>query len=204
MITGIYFVTDADAAETVAEQALAAARAGVRWIQLRDKHASDAAMIAIVRDLRRVLRPHGARLIVNDRIEVAIAARADGLHIGQGDGDPRAARARIGPQMILGLSIDAVGQTGSVPPETVDYLGVGPVRATASKPDHAAPIGFEGLKEAVGQSALPVVAIGGLAAGDVTAVRAAGAQGMAVVSAISRAPDMEGAARALVKTWRQT
>ncbi|WP_272009054.1 thiamine phosphate synthase [Roseovarius sp. ZX-A-9] len=204
MISGIYFVTDAAAEAPVTAQALAAARAGVRWVQLRDKHASDSAMIALARDLRRVLRPLGARLIVNDRIDVAIEARADGLHIGQSDGDPRAIRARIGPQMILGLSVDKTDQIDSIPADSVDYLGVGPVRATASKPDHAPPIGFGGLQQTATASTLPVVAIGGLIAADAAAVSAAGAHGMAVVSAISRAPDMEHAARTLVNEWSKT
>ncbi|QIE46097.1 thiamine phosphate synthase [Pseudohalocynthiibacter aestuariivivens] len=203
MMNGIYFVTDADATEPVHAQALAAARAGVRWIQLRDKTADNAAMIALARDLRRVLRPLGTRLIINDRIEVALAARADGLHIGQSDGDPQAARARIGPDMILGLSVEDASQLDSIPAGCVDYLGVGPIRATASKADHAAPIGFEGLRAAVAQTDLPVVAIGGLVADDAAAIRSAGACGMAVVSAISRAPSMADAAGTLVAAWRQ-
>ncbi|RKF16193.1 thiamine phosphate synthase [Roseovarius spongiae] len=202
MIGPLYFVTDAGAPAPVAEQALAVARAGVRIVQLRDKTASDAEMIETARALRGALAPLGTRLIVNDRVEVAIKAEADGLHIGQGDGDPRAIRDRIGHDMLLGLSIDALAQLDAVPPDCVDYLGVGPLRATASKPDHAAPIGLDGVARAVAQSDLPVFAIGGVTARDAPALKATGAVGMAVVSAISRAQDMEAAARALIDAWR--
>ncbi len=197
----VYVVTDAGAPRSVAEQALAAARGGARAVQLRDKTAPDAAFAALARDLMAALAPMGVTLIVNDRVEVARALGVPGLHIGQGDGDPAAVRARIGPGMMLGLSVEEAGQLGSLPPEVVDYIGAGPVRATASKPDHAPPIGMAGLAAIVAAAPCPVVAIGGVTAGDAVAVRAAGAVGMAVVSAVTRAADPEAATRALVAAW---
>jgi thiamine-phosphate pyrophosphorylase len=143
----------------------------------------------------------GVKLIVNDRVEVAIATGAHGLHIGQGDGDPLTIRRRIGPGMILGLSVETEALARSVP-RGIDYIGAGPVRATATKPDHATPIGFDGLARIVRTAALPTVAIGGIAHADAAAVKAAGAVGMAVVSAISRAPDPQAAMRALLDAWR--
>ena len=199
----VYVVTDTAAPWSVAEQALAAARGGARAVQLRDKTASDDDLAALARGLMAALAPMGVALIVNDRVEVARAVGADGLHIGQGDGDPAMVRARIGPGMMLGLSVEEAGQLGSLPPEVVDYIGAGPVRATASKPDHAPPIGVEGLARIVAAAPCPVVAIGGLKVGDGPAVRAAGAVGMAVVSAVTRAADPEGATRALVQDWRR-
>jgi thiamine-phosphate pyrophosphorylase len=201
MIGPVYFITDPDAGRPVTDQALAAARGGARLIQLRDKGADDDTMLRMARDVLALLRPLGVRLIVNDRVEVARRAGADGLHIGQGDGDPAAIRARIGPEMMLGLSVETKAQLESVPAQGVDYLGVGPVRATATKPDHASPLGFDGLARIIAATSLPCVAIGGLGAGDAPALRAAGAQGMAVVTAISRAPDMEAATRALIAEW---
>ncbi|WBU61710.1 thiamine phosphate synthase [Paracoccus albus] len=200
MIPPICFITDADAPRPIVEQAIAAARGGVGLIQLRHKTLPDAEFAEIARRLMAVLPEHGAMLAINDRIEVAQAVAAPALHIGQGDGDPARIRKRIGPDVLLGLSVEDAGQLAAVP-KGVDYLGVGPVRATASKPDHAPPIGLDGLARIVGQSKLPCIAIGRLVQGDIPDLKALGAAGIAVVSAISRAEDMEAAARGLVQAW---
>jgi thiamine-phosphate pyrophosphorylase len=197
----IYVITDPDAALPVTDQVRAAARGGAVWVQLRDKTAQDDDLAALVRLLLPEVVALGARLIVNDRVEVALAAGAHGLHIGQGDGDVAGIRQRIPPGMILGLSIETVAQTRLIPPG-VDYIGAGPVRATPTKPDHATPIGFHGLAQIVAATTLPSFAIGGLKPGDARAVRATGAIGMAVVSAVTRAPDPEAATRALLAEWR--
>jgi thiamine-phosphate pyrophosphorylase len=203
MIGPIYFVTDPEADLPVLDQALQAAEGGACTVQLRDKSATDAQMLLQIRTLQAAL-PHGTRLVVNDRVGVAIEAGLWGLHIGQADGDPREIRARIGPDMVLGLSVESIAHLDKLPRDCVDYLGVGPVRATASKPDHATPIGFDGLARIIAGAGLPCVAIGGLKPGDCAAVKAAGAHGMAVVSAIARAPAPREAARALLKEWRET
>ncbi len=197
----VYFVTDPDAPEPVPDQVRAAVAAGVGTVQLRDKRASDADMLALARELQRITRAAGASLVINDRVQVAIDAGADGLHVGQGDGDIAAIRARIGPRMALGLSVETLEQIGAVPPDTADYFGVGPLRATATKPDAAAPLGMDGLERIIAATPLPCVAIGGVKPGDAAAIRRAGAGGIAVVSAISRAPCMEAAARALIAEW---
>jgi thiamine-phosphate pyrophosphorylase len=202
MIGPVYVVTDSDAPMPVADQARAAAQGGAAAVQIRDKRAGDAEMAALVAALLPEMAALGVRLIVNDRVEVAIATGAHGLHIGQGDGDPLAIRRRIGPDMILGLSVETEALARGVP-GGVDYIGAGPVRATATKPDHATPIGFDGLARIVRAAALPTVAIGGIAHADAAAVKAAGAVGMAVVSAISRAPDPQAATRALLDAWRR-
>lgn len=196
----IYVITDPGAPLPVAEQARAAARGGAAWVQLRDKTAPDDDLVALVRMLLPEMAALGARLIVNDRVEVALAAGAHGLHIGQCDGDAGAIRQRMPPGMILGLSIETVAQARLIPPG-VDYIGAGPVRATQTKPDHATPIGFDGLARIVAATTLPTFAIGGLKPGDGSAVRATGAVGMAVVSAVTHAPDPEAAIRALLAEW---
>jgi thiamine-phosphate pyrophosphorylase len=201
MIGPLCVITDADAPLSAADQARAAASGGAWAVQLRDKRASDADLAALARALLPELTALGVSLIVNDRADVAVAARAHGLHIGQGDGDPQAARARIGPHAILGLSVETEAQAGHVP-ACVDYVGAGPVRATATKPDHAPPVGFDGLARIVARLRVPALAIGGLGGDDVVAVRAAGAVGMAVVGAVSRAPDPAAATRALLARWR--
>lgn len=201
MMGPVYVITDPEAALPVVEQARAAARGGAALIQIRDKRASDADLAAQVARLLPELHALGARLIVNDRAEVAIATRADGLHIGQGDGDAAALRRRLPPGMILGLSIETEEQALRIP-AGVDYIGAGPLRATATKPDHAAPVGLDGLARIIAAARLPAYAIGGIKPGDAAAIKAAGALGMAVVSAVTRAADPEAATAALVAEWR--
>ncbi|MGI3164665.1 thiamine phosphate synthase [Pseudooceanicola sp. 200-1SW] len=201
MIGPVYVVTDPGAPLSVPEQAMAAARGGAWAVQLRDKGASDAELVPLVASLIDRLRPLGVRLFVNDRVEVARATGAD-LHIGQGDGDPTRARARIAPEALLGLSIETLAQVGRLP-EGVDYIGAGPFRATPTKPDAAVPIGAGGLARIVAAAPVPTLAIGGLGLGDIATLKQAGASGMAVVSAVARAPDPEAATRALVDAWRR-
>ncbi|MGC9445871.1 thiamine phosphate synthase [Cereibacter johrii] len=200
MNLSLYFVTP-DGAEDLEQLVAAAVRGGATLVQLRDKHRSDAELIPLARRLVAALEARGVPLIVNDRIEVVLASGAAGLHVGQGDLGVAEARRRIGPDRLLGLSVEAPEHLEALPLGIVDYVGAGPVRATASKPDHAPPIGFEGLARLVAAAPVPAVAIGGLGAGDARAVKAAGAAGMAIVSAIGAAADPEAAARALALEW---
>ena len=194
----VYLITDPVlcAGRGLVDTVLAAVRGGAGIVQLRDKHASDAALIEQGQALKRALTGTGAMLIVNDRIEVALAIGADGVHVGQSDAAAATARAVLGPDAIVGLSIQTQAHAESLDPEVIDYVGVGPVFATDTKPDHAAPLGFGGLARVCTACALPAVAIGGLRPEHVDAVFAAGAQGVAVVSAICAASDPEAAARA--------
>ncbi|MFV0410241.1 MAG: thiamine phosphate synthase [Paracoccus sp. (in: a-proteobacteria)] len=201
MTIGIYFVTPPGAPDQLI---MAAVRGGVSMVQLRDKRASDSALIARARRLAPPLAAAGVQLIVNDRLAVALAVPGIGLHIGQSDGCPRAARGRLGRKAHLGLSIENADQLAAIPPSTVDLIGVGPVRTTASKPDHAPPIGFDDLARITAASPVPAVAIGGIGAGDMARIRAAGCTGAAVMSAIAGARDPEAAARNLVQEWRQS
>ncbi len=177
--------------------AAAAVRGGVSVVQLRDKTATDAAMVAQARALKGLLAPLGVPLIVNDRLEVALAAGADGLHLGQEDMAPGAARRALGPEAILGVSAGDAAEAKIADPAVVDYVGVGPVYLTGSKADAGAAIGLEGLRALAALLAPPVVAIGGIQAGNAAEVMACGVQGVAVVSAICGARDPEAAARAL-------
>lgn len=179
------------------ETARAAVAGGVTVVQLRDKTADTARMIETWRALKAALAGTGAALIVNDDVEAAIAIGADGLHIGQGDMAVAEARERIGAAMVLGLSVETPALSAAVDPALVDYIGAGPVFATPSKRDHKAPVGFDGLAAQVAASPVPAVAIGGLKAANVAQALKAGAQGVAVVSAICGQPDPEAAARAL-------
>lgn len=193
----LYLVTDPRlcARYGLVETVVAAVRGGVTIVQLRDKQASDGELIDQARQLKAALAGSGVPLIINDRLAVAIESGADGLHLGQGDGDIVAARAAMGEQAILGLSVQNHVQLARIDPVQLDYLGLGPVFATSTKHDHAQPLGFDGLAALVAASPLPAVAIGGLEAQHVDKIRAAGAKGPAVVSAICGQADPEAAAR---------
>lgn len=193
----LYLVTDpALCAERGLEATvMAAVRGGVSVVQLRDKHASDAELIAQAIRLKALLDEYEVPLIINDRIEVALASGADGLHIGQGDGDPVEARRRLGEDALIGLSVQTLEQLKVVDVERIDYLGLGPVYATATKPDHAAPLGIEGLTQLVRSSPLPTVAIGGISLANAGEVMTSGTDGLAVISALCSAEDPAAAAQ---------
>ncbi|WP_394554521.1 thiamine phosphate synthase [Agromyces sp. MMS24-JH15] len=181
---------------------------GVRTVQLRDKDASDADLLRQLAELAEVIAGRAA-LVVNDRLDVAIAARArgirvDGVHLGQGDASPLEARDALGPDAIVGLTANTPAHLDAVarmPRGTVDYLGVGVIRPTSTKPDHPPALGVDGFARIAAATDLPCVAIGGVVATDVAALRAAGAAGVAVVSAICAAGDPGAAAAGFAAAW---
>jgi thiamine-phosphate pyrophosphorylase len=171
-------------------------------VQLRDKHGSTRAMVEEARSLRGVLEPAGVPLLINDRIDVALAAEADGVHIGQDDMAPADARLLLGRTAIIGLSISTVQQAQTAPLELLDYVGIGAVFATGSKDDANTPIGPSGLRDiarAIRARApnFPICAISGINAGNAAEVIEAGADGVAVISALSLASDPAQAAQKL-------
>lgn len=201
----LYLVLDPDLSLPLGmvETARRAVAGGVTLVQLRDKNASTARMIETGRALKTALLGTGVPLIINDDVEAAIAIGADGLHVGQGDMDAQTARRLIGPDMILGLSAETEALAAAVDPAVVDYVGAGPVFATATKPGHKPPVGIVGLAALVAATSLPAVAIGGLKVDHVEAVLRAGAQGLAVVSAICGQPDPRGSAFELSQAIRK-
>ncbi|MEW6123323.1 MAG: thiamine phosphate synthase [Pseudomonadota bacterium] len=195
----LYLVTDPrlTAQRGLLETVRAAVAGGVTLVQLRDPDAKGRALAEKARALLALLRPLGVPLIINDRVDVAVAVDADGVHLGQDDLAPAEARAILGPDCILGLSVGTLSELAASDLSAVDYLGTGPVKATGTKADAGAAIGVEGLAAVRRQVSLPLVGIGGLDLSLVPAVIRAGADGVAVVSAICAAPDVESAARAL-------
>jgi thiamine-phosphate pyrophosphorylase len=187
----LYLVLDPDLCAGIGmiETARLAVVGGATIVQLRDKHGGTARMVETGLALRDVLRGTGALLVINDDVEAALAIGADGLHIGQDDMGSAAARAKIGPNMILGLSVETEALAAAIDPAIVDYAGIGPVFATPTKSDHKQPIGFDGLANLVKVAPVPTVAIGGLKSEHVASVFAAGADGLAVVSAVCGTPD---------------
>jgi thiamine-phosphate pyrophosphorylase len=185
------------------EIVMRAVTGGVTMVQVREKAATTRAFIEEARALRSLLAPHGVPLIVNDRADVAAAVGADGVHIGQTDLPVEAARALIGPGKLVGLSVTDAEQVARPDAEAADYLGIGPVHAQKTKPDAATPLGLGGFAKLRRMTAKPVLAIGGVKAGDVPMLAEEGATGVAVVSAIMAAADPETAARAFVDAWRR-
>jgi thiamine-phosphate pyrophosphorylase len=168
-------------------------------VQLRDKHGSTRAMVEEARSLRAVLEPADVPLLINDRVDVALAAEADGVHIGQDDMSPADARLLLGRTAIIGLSLSSVEQAQAAPLDLIDYVGIGAVYPTGSKDDAKTPIGVSGLRDIVQavrarKPGFPVCAISGITAGNAAATIGAGADGVAVISALSLAPDPAQAA----------
>jgi thiamine-phosphate pyrophosphorylase len=205
----VYLVTDSAlcGALGVAATVDAAVRNGVTVVQLREPDASDDEVVRLGREVLARLRGTGVPLLIDDRVHLVEAIGAQGAHVGQSDLDPVAARALLGPGALLGLSaqtLEHVLAAQQLPAGTVDYLGIGPVWPQTTKPDAAAPVGIAGLEQLVAASPWPCVAIGGISAARVPAVRAAGAAGAAVVSAICGQPDPAAAARHLRAAWNGT
>lgn len=153
--------------------------------------------------MRQLTARHGALFIVNDRIDLALAVGADGVHLGQGDLPPALARRLLGPACLIGRSTHHLAQLQQAVADGCDYVGVGPVHATPTKPGRA-PVGLDYVRQAAGASPIPFFAIGGIDATNLGAVRAAGAARVAVVRAISAAADPRLAAGALLNALEQT
>jgi thiamine-phosphate pyrophosphorylase len=196
----LYFVCDRRPGGRPLAGVLAAAlRGGVDVFQLRDKRATDAEVLAAAAQARELCSAVGALLIVNDRPDLAVAAGADGVHVGQDDVPIAAARAVVGPERIVGRSTHEPAQLAAcaVPPAP-DYVAVGPVHATPTKPGRPA-TGIDYVRHAAASApaGLPWFAIGGIDSVTVAGVAAAGARRIVVVRAIAEAPDPESAAREL-------
>src|SRR5580698_5443744 len=178
------------------------AEGGATLIQLRDKLSETRAMIATARAIKEALAPLGVPFVINDRVDVALASGADGVHVGQDDMSVEDARKILGRDAIIGLSIKTVAEAEVAPVELLNYVGSGGVYVTLSKKQKNTPIGPEGLARVIKTlqdraPKLPVCGIAGIDAGNAAAVIAAGADGVAVISALSLAPDPAAAARVL-------
>ena len=170
-------------------------------IQSRDKRAEGRSLVELARALKAALEGTGVPLLINDRVDIALAAGADGVHLGQDDMHPKDARDLIGPHAIIGLTLKTPEQADAMTHMPVDYGCIGGVFATVSKNNPAPPIGLDGLQEVVTRARLsaraPVGAIAGIDASNAQAVIAAGADGIAVISALFMARDPQTEARRL-------
>ena len=197
----LYLVTDRKIAgdrkmEDIVKEA---AEGGVTMVQLREKDICTRDFIDLAIRLKAVLKPFGIPLLINDRVDVALASGADGVHIGQSDMPYRMARTLLGRDSIIGLSVENMEQVMAAESLDVDYLGVSPVFATPTKTDTAEPFGLDGLRKAAAASSHPLVGIGGMNARTAAGVMDAGADGIAVVSAIVGAESPERASEELLR-----
>lgn len=182
----LYLVTDRGLSRgrTNVEVVREAVAGGVTCVQLREKQAETREFIQEARSLLGVLRPLGVPLIINDRVDVALSAGVDGVHLGQQDMALEEARQMAPPPWIIGVSAESVEDAVRAEKGGADYIGVSPVFATPTKTDTAPPLGLEGLRAVRAAVSLPLVAIGGINVRNVREVIRAGADGLAVVSAI--------------------
>ena len=204
----VYLVTDRGllAGRRLTDVVAAAVAGGVTCVQLREKEASGREFVRIAKELLEVLRPVGVPLIINDRVDVAVAADADGAHVGQDDIPAAAARKMLGPDKILGVTVATPEEAAKAAEEGADYVGASAVFATPTKTDTGSPMGIDGLRRLCMASPVPVVAIGGVNAENAGDMIRAGAAGVAVVRAIMAASDPKAAAqllREVVESARQ-
>jgi thiamine-phosphate diphosphorylase len=195
----LYVLTDATLARGRSHEEIVAAalRGGATLIQYREKNATTRQMIEQAARVRDLCRAYGVPLVINDRVDVALAVEADGVHVGPDDMPVALARRLLGRDKIVGASAGTVAEADAAIAAGADYLGVGAIFATTSKADAGEPIGLEGLEQIVRISPIPVVGIAGIHAANAASVIRVGAQGIAVISAVVAAEDVERATREL-------
>ncbi len=199
----VYLVTDRELClgRPLDDVVLAAVQGGAGLVQLREKHADTREFVDLARHLVQRLKPFGVPLLINDRVDVALASGAAGVHVGQRDMPVQEARALLGPHALIGLSVENMPQLmeTTLPPVmgTVDYIALSPLFDTNTKKDTAPAWGLDGLQKAARCARHPLVVIGGIHPGNAPQVVNAGANGLAVVSAICSAADPTEAARLL-------
>jgi len=201
----VYLVSDRGLAHgrTTLDILKAAIQGGVSCVQLREKSCSTREFIEEALVIRALLAEHNIPLIINDRIDVAMAVKADGVHLGQQDMPCHMARELLPENMVIGISAESLDDAIGAEKEGADYLGVSPIYATPTKTDTAIPLGLEGLRTIRAEVDIPLVGIGGLNDHNAAEVIHNGADGVAVVSAIVAADDPETATRRLRNIVRQ-
>lgn len=192
-LIGLYLILDPSVASTrsLRDALRQSAQAGVKIVQYRNKNASMKEAYAEALPLRKLSEELDVLFIVNDRCDLALAVDADGVHLGQGDLPLDLARKVMGPDKLIGISTHNADQVREASAGKPDYLGFGPIFKPGSKQDHDPVVGIEGLRTIRALTSLPVFAIGGITVENVGDVMKAGANGVAVISAILKAPDIK-------------
>ncbi|HCG8030831.1 TPA: thiamine phosphate synthase [Vibrio parahaemolyticus] len=195
----LYLVTDDQQdLSTLKHVVRKAVEGGVTMVQVREKHGDVRAFIERAQAVKTILEGTGVPLIINDRVDVALAVDADGVHLGQSDMPAEIARQLIGPNKILGLSIETEDQLAEADSLPIDYIGLSTIFATPTKTNTKKHWGIEGLKMALNTTSLPIVAIGGINETNIPALSATGVHGLALVSAICHAENPTKAAEYLL------
>jgi thiamine-phosphate pyrophosphorylase len=200
----LYAIVDPEQSDDCAALARRVALGGATLVQLRDKRSSTREMISRAREIKAALASSRVPILVNDRVDIALAAGAEGVHLGQDDMPIADARRLLGPSAIIGLSVKTMEEAVAAPFEVLDYVAIGGVFATASKANPGPPIGTDGLASIVNvlrtrAPDFPICAIAGINVRNAGKVIGAGADGVSVISALAKAPDPESAARELRK-----
>ncbi len=200
---GVYLVTDQDLClgRSLTSVVADAVRAGIACVQLREKTLPTRYFLNQALALKPILAAAGIPFIINDRVDIALAAGANGVHLGQSDMPCETARRLLGPDALIGLSVETWEDVTEAQDLEVDYLGVSPIFATPTKTNTKTPWGLDGLAEIRAYSRHPLVAIGGLSTANASDIIKAGADAVAVVSAICSAKDPYAAARDLVRCF---
>ena len=188
----LYAITDSSYTRlTLSEQVEAAISGGAKIIQLREKNISEEEYIEKAKEVFSVTRKYGVPLIINDNINVALKSGADGVHLGQTDGDPKSARQILGENAIIGVTAKSVSQAKAAEASGADYLGSGAMFVSPTKPNAKA-LSMSELREICTSVSIPVCAIGGINEENVTSLRGSGIKGIAVVSAIFGSENVSG------------
>ncbi len=198
---GLYLVTDRDLCgnKSLEEVITGAVKGGAAYVQLREKKISTRLFLEEATRIKKILKPYNVPLIINDRVDVALACNADGVHIGQDDMTYDIARRLMGPKSIIGLSVETWDDVVMCEKLDISYIGVSPVFATPTKTDTKGEWGLQGLARIKAYSRHPLVAIGGLNESNINDVVKAGAECIAVVSAVCAASNPEDASRKINK-----
>ncbi len=204
MIDRLHYISQATAGKSHVQHITEACAAGVKWVQLRVKDQPDEEVEEIARQARQVCTQYGARLIVNDFVEIAHQVNADGVHLGKQDASPEYAREILGPQKIIGGTANTFDDILSLTQGDVDYIGLGPFRFTSTKQNLSPVLGLAGYTSLLDQMkkqgiSQPVVAIGGIEVADIAAIADTGVHGVAIASLINEAADKKEIVNQLLK-----
>ncbi|MGB9866791.1 MAG: thiamine phosphate synthase [Bacillota bacterium] len=202
-ILKVYVITDPQLSlgRSHEEVVALAIQGGCKAVQLRDKNASTRKLVQAAKAIREITAATGTLFIVNDRVDVAMAVGADGVHLGQDDLPLEAARKILGESKVIGISVETPEEAMLAEAYGADYLGVGPVFPTSTKPDAGPVYGPDIVARIREVTSLPIVAIGGINTANLPQVAQAGADGVAVVSAVVSKPDVAEAVRELLRCW---
>jgi thiamine-phosphate pyrophosphorylase len=201
----LYLITDRHATKLPLPQAIRLAlQGGVRAVQLREKDLPVRELLALALELRTLTRDFGAKLFINDRVDVAVAIEADGVHLGHQSMPVDAARKVVGEDLLIGVSTHNLEEARAAESGGADFITFGPVFDTPSKSKYGDPVGIDSLKQLKNELSIPIIALGGIKSGNISRAMGAGATGVAMISAIMAAEDITKASAKIIETIKIT